>query len=88
MRAIVCFNTTLRNQIVGDVGVLFVTDNGIFMPFFSCKQDHYTPAIPICVKEASAVASGPLITTINDLIAVTTYYGLAWLILLNFMHLA
>ena len=35
-----------------------------------------------------AVASGPLITTINDLVAVVTYYGLAWLLLLNFLHLA
>ena len=25
-----------------------------------------------------AVASGPLITTVNDLVAVVTYYGLAW----------
>ena len=30
-----------------------------------------------------AVASGPLITTVNDLIAVVTYYGLAWLLLIN-----
>lgn len=34
-----------------------------------------------------AVASGPLITTVNDLVAVVAYYGLAWLILLNLMHL-
>ena len=35
-----------------------------------------------------AVASGPLITTINDLVAVITYYGLAWAILINLLHLA
>lgn len=35
-----------------------------------------------------AVASGPLITTVNDLVAVITYYGLAWLILINGLHLA
>ncbi|MEG1010266.1 MAG: magnesium transporter [Ruthenibacterium sp.] len=35
-----------------------------------------------------AVASGPLITTVNDLVAVITYYGLAWLLLLNVLHLA
>lgn len=29
-----------------------------------------------------AVASGPLITTVNDLVAVVAYYGLAWLLLL------
>lgn len=34
-----------------------------------------------------AVASGPLITTVNDLVAVVSYYGLAWLILLNLLHL-
>ena len=34
-----------------------------------------------------AVASGPFITTINDLIAVITYYGLAWILLLNVLHL-
>ena len=34
-----------------------------------------------------AVASGPLITTINDLVAVVTYYGLAWLLLLHVLHL-
>ncbi len=30
-----------------------------------------------------AIASGPLITTINDLVAVVSYYGLAWLLLLK-----
>lgn len=33
-----------------------------------------------------AVASGPLITTINDLVAVITYYGLAWMLLINTFH--
>lgn len=35
-----------------------------------------------------AVASGPLITTVNDLVAVITYYGLSWVILINLLHLA
>ena len=30
-----------------------------------------------------AVASGPFITTINDLVAVISYYGLAWILLIN-----
>ncbi len=30
-----------------------------------------------------AVASGPFITTLNDLVAVVVYYGLAWLLLLK-----
>ncbi len=34
-----------------------------------------------------AVASGPLITTVNDMVAVVTYYGLSWLILIQFLHL-
>lgn len=34
-----------------------------------------------------AVASGPLITTINDLVAVVSYYGLAWLLLIRVLHL-
>ncbi|MCD8078312.1 MAG: magnesium transporter [Lachnospiraceae bacterium] len=35
-----------------------------------------------------AVASGPLITTVNDLVAVITYYGLSWILLLQVLHLA
>ena len=35
-----------------------------------------------------AVASGPLITTVNDLVAVVTYYGLAWLLLIQTLNLA
>ncbi|MCI8974183.1 MAG: magnesium transporter [Lachnospiraceae bacterium] len=34
-----------------------------------------------------AVASGPLITTVNDLIGVVTYYGVAWLLLIRIMQL-
>lgn len=47
--------------------------------------------IPIFFKKIGvdpAVASGPLITTINDLIAVATYYGLSWILLLDVMGLA
>lgn len=46
--------------------------------------------IPIGFKRIGvdpAVASGPLITTVNDLVAVVSYYGLAWLILIRAMHL-
>lgn len=35
------------------------------------------------IKVDPAVASGPLITTVNDLVAVVSYYGLAWLILIK-----
>lgn len=39
------------------------------------------------IKVDPAVASGPLITTINDLVAVVTYYGMSWILLLNWLHL-
>lgn len=39
------------------------------------------------IKVDPAVASGPLITTINDLVAVVTYYGLVWLLLIHFLHM-
>ena len=42
----------------------------------SIKKIHIDPA----------VASGPLITTVNDLVAVVTYYGLAWIFLIEIMH--
>ena len=44
-------------------------------------------AIPMCLYRFGvdpAVASGPLITTVNDLVAVVSYYSLAWGLLLNF----
>lgn len=39
------------------------------------------------IKVDPAVASGPLITTVNDLVAVVTYYGMSWILLLNVLHL-
>lgn len=47
--------------------------------------------IPLFFKKLKvdpAVASGPLITTINDLVAVVTYYGMSWILLINVLHLA
>lgn len=35
-----------------------------------------------------AVASGPLITTTNDLVAVVVYYSLAMVVLIDLFHLA
>ena len=40
------------------------------------------------IKIDPAVASGPLITTINDLVAVVTYYGLSWILLIQVLQLA
>lgn len=39
------------------------------------------------IKVDPAVASGPLITTINDLVAVVIYYGLAWVLLIHLAHI-
>lgn len=47
--------------------------------------------IPLFFKKIGvdpAVASGPLITTVNDMVGVVTYYGLAWIFLLQILHLA
>lgn len=46
--------------------------------------------IPIIFKNLKvdpAAASGPLITTINDLVGVVTYYGLSWVLLINVLGL-
>ena len=46
--------------------------------------------VPIFFKKLGidpAVASGPLITTINDLVAVVSYYGLAWGLLIHVLGL-
>lgn len=40
------------------------------------------------IKVDPAVASGPLITTINDLVAVVTYYGMVWIFLIDIYKLA
>ena len=50
---------------------------GTIIPMFF-KKIHIDPA----------VASGPLITTVNDLVAVVTYYGLAYLLFFQISHLA
>lgn len=46
--------------------------------------------IPLIFKKLRidpAVASGPLITTVNDLFAVVTYYGMAWILLIGILRL-
>lgn len=39
------------------------------------------------IKIDPAVASGPLITTVNDLVAVISYYGLVWVLLINVLNM-
>lgn len=59
---------------------------GLAMCFAMMISGFTGAAIPICLYRLGvdpAVASGPLITTVNDLVAVISYYGLAWILLLN-----
>lgn len=47
-------------------------------------------AIPLALQSAGvdpAVASGPMITTVNDLVAVVSYYGLAMWWLIGVLHM-
>ena len=39
------------------------------------------------LKIDPAVASGPMITTLTDLVGVVSYYGLVWLLLIGLLHL-
>lgn len=46
--------------------------------------------IPMLFKKVGvdpAVASGPLITTVNDLVAVVSYYSLVWILLINVLKI-
>ncbi|MCH4035651.1 MAG: magnesium transporter [Lachnospiraceae bacterium] len=46
--------------------------------------------VPILFKKVGvdpAAASGPLITTITDLVGVVSYYSLAWIMLIRFLHM-
>ena len=68
--------------ISGGVGVSLMAAMGIsslvgtLIPMFFHK-----------IKIDPAVASGPLITTVNDLVAVVIYYGLVWILLIHFLHM-
>lgn len=58
------------------VAMLVSSLTGTLIPMFFKK-----------IKVDPAVASGPLITTVNDMVAVVTYYGLVWVLLINLLHL-
>lgn len=61
---------------------------GIAMFVAMILSSFFGTVIPVFFKKIKidpAVASGPLITTINDLIAVVTYYGLAWLLIISLL---
>ena len=59
------------------IAMLISSITGTVIPIFFHK-----------VKIDPAVASGPLITTVNDLVAVVTYYGMTWLLLIHLLQLA
>ncbi len=60
---------------------------GISLAFAMMISGFTGAAIPMCFYKLGidpAIASGPLITTVNDLVAVVSYYGLSWALLLQF----
>ncbi|MBQ7016553.1 MAG: magnesium transporter [Firmicutes bacterium] len=70
------------------LSVALCTGIALFVAMF--LSSIFGTAVPILFKKLKidpAVASGPFITTINDLVAVITYYGLAWILLINFLQL-
>lgn len=73
---------TLTNETDGCVGAALIISMVI-----SSLIGTLTPIIFDKVNIDPAVASGPLITTVNDLVAVVTYYGLAGIFLIEIMHL-
>lgn len=78
---VMCFQSLILDM-AGNVGIALLVAMiissmvGTLIPMFFHK-----------IKVDPAVASGPLITTVNDLVAVITYYGLAWLLLIHVMQI-
>lgn len=70
------FSVSLCVGIALVVSIILSSINGTVVPLVFKK-----------LKVDPAVASGPLITTINDLVAVVIYYGLAWLLLIDILGL-
>lgn len=68
--------------VAGCVGISLV-----FAMVISSLVGTMVPMLLHKMKIDPAVASGPLITTINDLVAVISYYGLAWLMLIQLLEL-
>ena len=70
-------------SVSGCVGIALI----VAMVIASCVGT----VVPLFFKKINidpAVASGPLITTVNDLVAVLSYYGIAWFLLLQVLKLA
>ncbi len=69
-------------------GTAFLTSGCIGIALLAAMicSAFFGTVIPVAFKKMKvdpAVASGPLITTVNDLVAVVVYYGLAWILILG-----
>lgn len=73
--ALFAFSVSFCTGIALLVSILLSSVSGTVVPI-AFKRLHIDPA----------VASGPLITTVNDLVAVVSYYGLAWVLLINVLN--
>jgi magnesium transporter len=84
-----CLLVGLYLMLTGNaVQVAFLTSGCIGIALFTAMvcSAFFGTIIPVLLKKIKidpAVASGPLITTVNDLVAVVVYYGLAWALILN-----
>ena len=58
----------------------------VFAMTFSSTVATLVPLFFKKIKIDPAVASGPMITTLTDLVGVVSYYGLIWTLLINVMH--
>ena len=79
----------LKNQVV-TIAFAISACTGIALLLAMILSSLSGTLIPLMFKKLKvdpAVASGPLITTINDLVAVVTYYGLAWILIINVLQL-
>ncbi len=74
--AILAFSVSFCTGIAMLASMLLASVSGTCVPLLFKKM-----------KLDPAVASGPLITTINDLVAIVTYYGLAWGLLLGVLQI-
>ena len=78
----------------GVLGLMSFVLIGLYIWLFKGKtliSSAVGTCIPLFFKKIHidpAVASGPLITTVNDLVAVISYYGLSWIFLIGALHLA
>ena len=68
----IAFSVSLCTGLALFLSMMLSGVSGSVIPLL-CRKLHIDPA----------VASGPFITTLNDLVAVVTYYGFSWLILIR-----